>query len=156
VDDATDALIEFKPHVASITSTEYRELMSRADTWLALGWNGDYFYILEEQENTKYVIPSEGTEFWVDTWGILADAPHPNLAHEFINWILTPERQAVESNFTYYASAVEGAKELTDDAVSADPSIYPDAEVTDKLEPTEADPTILEQRTEAFTRFQAA
>lgn len=156
VDAATEALVAFKPHVQAITSTEYRELMSRADAWIALGWNGDAFYILEEQESTKYVIPSEGTEYWVDCWSVLADAPHPNLAHEFVNWILTPERQAVESNFTYYASAVSGAKELTDEAVRNDPAIYPPDEVTSKLEATAADPLILEQRTEAFTRFQAA
>jgi spermidine/putrescine transport system substrate-binding protein len=156
VDEATELLVEFKPHVEAITSTEYRELMSRADTFLALGWNGDAFYIAEEQASAKYVIPSEGTEFWVDCWSLLADAPHPNLAHEFINWILTPERQGVESNFTYYASAVEGAEEFTDKAITDDPSIYPPPEVTDKLEPTKSDPLIVEQRTEAFTRFQSA
>jgi spermidine/putrescine-binding protein len=156
VDAATEELIKFKPHVLAITSTEYRELMGRADAWLALGWNGDYFYIYEDQPSTKYVIPSEGTEFWVDTWAILADAPHPNLAHEFVNWILTPERQAVETNFTYYASAVEGAKELTDKAIADDSSIYPPAEVTSKLEATAADPAIQETRAEAFTKFQAA
>jgi spermidine/putrescine transport system substrate-binding protein len=156
VDAAVEQMVEFKPHVAAITSTEYRELMGRADTYLALGWNGDYFYIYEDQPSTRYVIPEEGTEFWVDCWSILADAPHPNIAHEFLNWILTPERQGVETNFTYYASAVEGATEFTDEAITSDPSIYPPAEVTEKLEATASDPLILEQRTEAFTRFQSA
>jgi spermidine/putrescine transport system substrate-binding protein len=156
VDQAVEKLIEFKPHVAAITSTEYRELMSRADTYLALGWNGDYFYVAEKQKKAKYVIPSEGTEFWVDCWSILADAPHPNLAHEFVNWILTPERQGVETNLTYYASAVDGAEDFTDAAIVSDPSIYPPPEVTDKLEATASDPTLFEQRTEAFTRFQSA
>ena len=156
VDAATEEMVKFKPHVEAITSTEYRELMGRADTWLALGWNGDYFYVYEDQPSTKYVIPSEGTEFWVDCWSILADAPHPNIAHEFLNWILTPERQGVETNFTYYASAVEGATEFTDEAIVSDPSIYPPEEVTNKLEATKSDPQILEQRTEAFTRFQSA
>ena len=27
-----------------------------------------------------YVVPSEGTLFWLDTWVMLADAPHPNAA----------------------------------------------------------------------------
>jgi spermidine/putrescine transport system substrate-binding protein len=156
VDQAVEEMIKFKPHVEAITSTEYRELMGRADTWLALGWNGDAFYILEDQPSTKYVIPSEGTEFWVDCWSILADAPHPNLAHEWINWILTPERQGVETNFTYYASAVTGATEFTDEAIVNDPSIYPPEEVTNKLEATSSDPTAFEQRNEAFTRFQSA
>jgi spermidine/putrescine transport system substrate-binding protein len=156
VDQAVEEMVKFKPHVEAITSTEYRELMGRADTWLALGWNGDYFYIYEDQPSTKYVIPSEGTEFWIDCWSILASAPHPNLAHEFLNWILTPERQGLETNFTFYASAVEGAAEHTKKAIVNDPSIYPPAEVTEKLEATASDPLLVEQRTEAFTRFQSA
>ena len=156
VDQATAQMVEFKPHVEAITSTEYRELMGRADTYLALGWNGDYFYIYEDQPSTRYVIPTEGTEFWIDCWSILADAPHPNLAHEFCNWILTPERQGIETNFTYYASAVTGATEFTDKVITEDPSIYPPAEVTDKLEATASDPLLVDQRTEAFTRFQSA
>jgi spermidine/putrescine transport system substrate-binding protein len=156
VDEAAQALVDFKPHVGAITSTEYRELLSRGDMYLGLGWNGDYFYVYEEQPSAKYVIPSEGTEFWVDCWSVLASAPHPNLAQEFLNWILTPERQGVESSFTYYASAVAGAEEHTDPAVAEDPNIYPPAEVTDRLEATAADPEVLETRTEAFTRFQAA
>jgi spermidine/putrescine transport system substrate-binding protein len=156
VDEAVAEMVAFKPHVRAITSTEYRELLSRADAFLALGWNGDYFYIVEDQPSTKYVIPSEGTEFWIDCWSILASAPHPNLAHEFLNWILTPERQGVETNFTYYASAVEGAADHTIKAIVNDPSIYPPAEVTNKLEATASDPLLVEQRTEAFTRFQSA
>lgn len=156
VDEAVAQMEEFKPHVEAITSTEYRELMGRADTWLALGWNGDAFYIAEDQASTKYVIPTEGTEFWIDSWSILADAPHPNLAHEFMNWILTPERQGIETNITYYASAVTGATDFTDPAITGDPGIYPPSDVIEKLEATASDPVMVDQRTEAFTRFQSA
>jgi spermidine/putrescine transport system substrate-binding protein len=156
VDEATAQMVEFKPHVEAITSTEYRELMGRADTWLALGWNGDSFYIYEDQPSTKYVVPSEGTEYWLDCWSILASAPHPNLAHEFLNWILTPERQGIETNFTYYASAVTGAEKFTDKAITSDPAIYPSSDVIDKLEATASDPVLVDQRVEAFTRFQSA
>jgi spermidine/putrescine transport system substrate-binding protein len=156
VDEALELLIDFKPHIASITSSQYRQLMSRADTYLALGWNGDFFYVIEDQPSVRYVIPEEGTEFWVDTWAIPASAPHPNLAHEFINWILTPERQGVESSFTYYASCVTGAQEHTAKAVASDPNIYPPAEVVDRLEFNNGDPEVLDLRSDAWRRFQAA
>jgi spermidine/putrescine transport system substrate-binding protein len=156
IDEALELLIDFKPHIRAITSTQYRQMMSRAETYLALGWNGDFFYVFEDQPSVRYVIPEEGTEFWVDTWSIPASAPHPNLAHEFINWVLTPERQGVESSYTYYASAVTGAQEFTAKAVANDPSIYPPPEVTDKLESSSADPLAVQLRTDAWRRFQAA
>src|SRR3990172_7326044 len=130
VDQAVDELIKIKPHIAAITSSSYRTMMKHGDTWISLNWNGDPFYVASEQPSVKYVIPTEGTEYWVDTWAIPATAPHPNIAMEFINWVLTPENQARETNYTYYASAVKGARELTDPAVAADPAIYPAEEVT--------------------------
>jgi spermidine/putrescine transport system substrate-binding protein len=156
VDQAVDELIKIKPHIAAIISSGYREMIQRGDTLVALGWNGDYFYTLEDQPSTKYVIPSEGTEFWVDTWAIPASAPHPNLAMEFINWILTPERQGTETNFTYYASAVTDAFEHLDPAIANDPAIYPALEVTAKLEANSGDPVMFDLRTQGWTRFKSA
>jgi spermidine/putrescine-binding protein len=156
MDQALDVLIPFKPHIASITSSQYRQMMSRGDTFLALGWNGDFFYVLEDQPSVKYVIPEEGTEYWIDSWAIPASAPHPNLAHAFINWILTPENQGRETNFTYYASCVTGAEEHTDQALAQDTSIFPPAEVTDKLEIASAEPAVVQLRASAWTKFLAA
>ena len=156
VDEALALLVDLKPHIASITSSQYRQMMSRADTYLALGWNGDFFYVAEDQPSVKYVIPEEGTEYWVDVWAVPAEAPHPVAAHEFMNWILTPENQGRESSYTYYASTVTGAEEFTPKAIVNDPSIYPPPEVTDKLEYAETDPEIVQLRADAWNRFLAA
>jgi spermidine/putrescine transport system substrate-binding protein len=156
VNEALDVIIPFKEHISSITSSQYRQMMSRADTYLALGWNGDFFYVAEDQPSVKYVIPEEGTEYWVDVWAVPAEAPHPVAAHEFMNWILTPENQGRESSYTYYASTVTGAEEFTPKAIVDDPSIYPPPEVTDKLEYAETDPAIVQLRADAWNRFLAA
>lgn len=157
IDEALDILIPFKPHISAITSSQYRQKMSRAETYLALGWNGDFFYVYEDQPSVKYVIPEEGTEYWIDTWAIPTGAPHPVAAHEFINWILTPENQGRETSYTYYASAVAGAEEFTAKAIVNDPAIYPPSDVTDNLEVARSDdPEIVQLRADAWTRFLAA
>jgi spermidine/putrescine transport system substrate-binding protein len=156
VDDALEVLIPFKPHISAITSSQYRQMMSRAETYLALGWNGDFFYVIEDQPSVTYVIPEEGTEYWIDSWAIPAEAPHPVAAHEFINWILTPENQGRETSYTYYASAVTGAEEFTPKAIVNDPSIYPPAEVVDQLEFARTDADIVQLRADAWNRFLAA
>jgi spermidine/putrescine transport system substrate-binding protein len=157
VDEALQVLIPFKPHISSITSSQYRQMMSRAETYLALGWNGDFFYVIEDQPSVKYVIPEEGTEYWIDSWAIPAEAPHPVAAHEFINWILTPENQGRETSYTYYASAVAGAEEFTPKAIVNDPSIYPSPDVLEKLEFARTDdPEIVQLRADAWNRFLAA
>jgi spermidine/putrescine transport system substrate-binding protein len=156
IDQALDLLIPFKPHIAQITSSQYRQMMSRADVYLALGWNGDFFFVLEDQPSVKYVIPEEGTEYWLDVWSVPADAPHPVAAHEFMNWILTPENQGRETSYTYYASCVTGHEEFTDKAIINDPSIYPPPDVTDKLEQAITEPQLVQLRADAWNRFLAA
>jgi len=153
VNEATDKLISIKSYIYDVTSSKYRQEMSREDTYVALGWNGDFFYVKPPH---KYVIPSEGSEFWLDNWAIPSTAAHPNLAHEFLNWILTPEHQATESSYTYYASPVPAAKPLIDKAVANDPAIYPPDEVVAKLETAIADPMFLQLRNDAWTKFKAA
>src|SRR6266568_1015771 len=153
VNAATDQLIKIKPDIAAVTSSDYRQKMQREETYVALGWNGDFFYVKKPH---KYVIPSEGSEFWLDNWCIPASAPHPDVAHEFINFILTPQHQATETNYTYYASCVAAAKPLIDPAISGDPSIYPPDEVIAKLETAIADPQFLQLRNDAWTKFKAA
>ena len=41
------------------------------------GWTGVLTQDMADTPDKGYVVPSEGTIFWLDTWVLLADAPHP-------------------------------------------------------------------------------
>lgn len=150
-------LVALKPHLASISST-YIPQIEAGDIWMGLGWNGDFSVIKGNKgsEDAVYVIPSEGSEVWLDTWVIPKNAPHLAAAHAFINFILTPSVQGKETSFTYYASGESGATPCVDPTVSGDKSIYPSAEVTAKLEAAKdlGDGTKL--RDEIWTKFKSA
>ena len=47
----------------------------------------------------------EGALAWFDLWFIPADAPHPDNAHQFLNYLLRPDVIGAISNETRYASA---------------------------------------------------
>ena len=61
--------------------------------------------------NLKYYLPSQGTEIWVDTMAIPAHAPNPQLALEFINFILSAHTGADLSNFNEYASPNQASQQ---------------------------------------------
>ncbi len=42
-------------------------------------------------------IPSEGATGWADTWMLAADAPHPNCAYKWMQWVTTPKVQAEQA-----------------------------------------------------------
>src|SRR3546814_5760201 len=68
---------------------------------------------------------SEGALMWCDQMAIPADAPHPDNAHAFINFIMCPEVAAKASNYVYYANGNKASQEFLNEDVINDPAIYP-------------------------------
>ena len=44
-------------------------------------------------------IPSEGATGWADTWLLATNAPHPNCAYKWMQWVTTPKVQAEEAMY---------------------------------------------------------
>lgn len=54
-------------------------------------WSGNAGTLMAQGEPAGYVIPEEGAVGWMDTWSIVADAPNPELAHAWIDWMTGAE-----------------------------------------------------------------
>jgi putrescine transport system substrate-binding protein len=80
------------------------------------------------------VIPTEGSEFWVDNWSILKNAPDPVAAHAFINFMLDPQVTANEIKTTYYAQCEAAAYKYMDPALAGNTVIYPNDATVARLE----------------------
>jgi len=74
-------------------------------------------------------LPKEGTAFAIDVMAIPADAPHPDNAHAFINFLLTPKVIGPITDYIGYANAVPAADAYTDPYVLNDPAVKPAADV---------------------------
>lgn len=98
-----------------------------------MSYNGDYlFYKAEDPEayeNIEFTIPEEGAELWVDSMMIPAEAPNPDLAHKFINYILSAEIGAQLSNWTWYSSPNEAAQPMLDEELRQPPATPTDAQM---------------------------
>jgi spermidine/putrescine transport system substrate-binding protein len=155
---ARDLLLRFKPFVGKVTSTDYKADLTNGNMWISMGWNGDFEAIKGQTPPppVQYVVPSEGSELWVDTWAILKSAPHPVAAHAFLNFLLDPKIQAQEIQFTYYAQAESDALSLIPDAIKNDPIVYPSVQAIQPLETRKATPRGQKARDQIFTEFKAA
>ena len=131
--EARDDLLNLKLHLLAF-ETNYRPLLTLGKACLALGWNGDAATLIAQDIPIQYVIPSEGSQIWEDDWAIAADAPNPELAHAFLNYVLRPEIAAQEARYTRYATGNHSAMALLDEEVRNDPSIYPPQELLARLE----------------------
>jgi spermidine/putrescine-binding protein len=156
LNQAKAKLMELKPHLLSITSTQYIDLMQKGQAILSLGWNGDFFAVQTKQPKVVYIVPSEGSELWMDNWSILKTAPDPVAAHAFLNFLMDPHVAAKEISVTYYAQCISAAKPYIDPAILNNSSIYPSASVIDKLEAQKALGDGQRLRDEIWTEFKAA
>jgi len=148
-------LIEQKPLVSAYTSDTYMEMLASGDVWLSQGWSGDVYQVVAENQDVRYAIPKEGTTMYLDNVAIPAKAPHVELAHQFINYILRPEVSAGISNFVWYANPNEASYPYTNPEILNDPAIYPPKEVMDKLEFLKVLGEYEQQINEAWTEILA-
>ena len=126
-------LLRLKPHLLRF-ETDYKPLLASGETCMALGWNGDATALNARGIPVKYIVPNEGSQIWEDDWAIAADAPNPDAAHLFLNFVLRPEIAAQEARYTRYATGNRSALALLDEEMRSDRSTYPSAEVLTKLE----------------------
>jgi putrescine transport system substrate-binding protein len=140
-----EALMEsIKPYIRKFDSSGYIDDLANGDACLSIGYSGDVYIAKSRAEDAKngvhiqYVIPKEGTIQWFDMLAIPADAPHPENALKFINYIMQPQVTADISDYVFYANGNTAAFPLVDKKITGDPNIYPSPEVAAKLVPLQA------------------
>jgi putrescine transport system substrate-binding protein len=152
---AEATLTKIRPYIRNINSSEYIEALANGDLCIAVGYNGDVMQARDRAREANkgidvdYVVPKEGSILWFDMMAIPADAPNPQSAYAFMNYILTPQVSADISNFKRYANANLAAQPLVKPDVKDDPRIYPPAQQREKLAVQLADSA---EQTRAITR----
>jgi spermidine/putrescine-binding protein len=111
------------------SSDTYIDELAANETWLAQGWSGDVFQAQGDNPDIRYVIPKEGSLRWADVMCVPKDAPHPENAARFMNYVLHPKAAARISKYVSYGTPVPLAKALLSPEQLNDPGIYPPASV---------------------------
>ncbi|MEM7045750.1 MAG: polyamine ABC transporter substrate-binding protein [Pseudomonadota bacterium] len=154
-------LMEIRPHIRYFHSSQYVNDLANGEICLAVGWSGDVLqahYRALEAENAvdiEYTIPDEGTIIWFDMMAIPADAPNPEAAHAFMNFVLRPDVMAGISDYVAYANAVPESWPLMDQELVEDESIFTSEQVQERLFPAQVLPmNATRERTRLWTRVR--
>ena len=158
VRDMLGAALKYKGH--SLNSTDPQELKEARDLVLeakkrslgfegsvgaknrvlartaraAIVYSGEGVRGVNDDAETVYFIPDEGSQIWVDNLAVLAKAPHRDLAEKFVNFILDARIGAQLSNFTQYSSPNKAALPFVRSQDLKNPTVYPPPELRAKLE----------------------
>ncbi len=136
---AEPVLEAVRPYVRKFHSSEYINALANGDICVAFGWSGDILQARDraaEAENgveIAYNAPTEGALMWFDQLAIPADAPNPEGAHKFLDFILDAQNMAAASNYVYYANGNKASQEFLVEDVIGDTAIYPDEATLENL-----------------------
>ena len=139
IEKAEPVLMGVRPHVQKFHSSEYINALANGEICVAFGWSGDILQARDraaEAENgvdIVYNAPSEGALMWFDQMAIPVDAPNPEGAHVFLNFIMDAQNMAQASNYVYYANGNAASKEFLVEDVIGDTAIYPDEATLENL-----------------------
>ena len=76
---------------------------------------------LDANPNLQVVWPKEGLGFGIDGAFIPANAPHPDNAHAFLNYLLDGQVAATTAEWQYYCTPNAAAQEFLSDAYKNNP-----------------------------------
>jgi putrescine transport system substrate-binding protein len=131
LDRAAELIQRVRPYVRKFHSSQYINDLATADLCIALGYSGDVIQArnrareAESAVEIAFRVPREGAQMSIDMLGIPADAPHPDNALLFINYILRPEVIAAVSNAVSYPNPNLAATAYVKADIRDDPGIYP-------------------------------
>jgi spermidine/putrescine-binding protein len=87
LEEAKAKLAELVPNVKAFDSDSPKTALIAGDVDLGMTWTGEAFLAQQEKPSIQYVYPTEGAMLWQDNWAMPKDAPHPDAAYAWLNYI---------------------------------------------------------------------
>lgn len=131
---AADELIRQKPLVYKYANDSARDLLANGSAAVGVVWNGEYIYTKDLNEDVEFVIPKEGSEFFIDSWVIPKDAVNKKNAEAWINFLCKAEIAAINFDYLYYTTPNEAALDLIDEEYLEEEAVFPDGETIERCE----------------------
>lgn len=115
--------------VQAYVMDEIFDKMSGGEAAMAPYYAGDAITMIDESPQLDFVIPEEGTNYFVDAMCIPANAKNKEAAEIFINYMCEPDVGLANIDFIGYSTPIKEVWERLDDEMKYSPIAYPSEEV---------------------------
>jgi putrescine transport system substrate-binding protein len=154
-------LMKVRPFVRSFDSTEYMNGLANKEVCIAMSWSSDYAYSRARAKAAgvdvplAFTVPKEGANQTFSSLLIPKEAPHPQAAYAFINFILQPDVIAEITNQIFYGNDNIASRPLIDPKILHDATLYPTPEIEARLYRSAETSAATERiRTRTWTRLK--
>ena len=126
---AADKLIEQKPVVQSYVMDEVFDKMESGEAAIAAYYGGDYLTMADINPDLAFAYPKEGTNIFVDSMCIPANANNKAAAELFINFMCEPEIALANAEYLCYLCPHTAVLEDERYTLRGNEVLYPQQEV---------------------------
>ena len=113
---------------------ETKDKMVAGEAALAVVWSGDAQYAIDLNPDLAYVVPSEGSNIWVDGMVIPKAAQNRENAEAFINFMCRPDIAQLNCEEIWYSSPNTAAIQLMGDEYINNLTMNPTQDIIDRCE----------------------
>ena len=138
--EAAAAIKKAKPYWAAFNASSYIKELTVGNIWLVHGYSNDIFQADLDAQAAKRPfrilqgMPKEGAVLALDNMVIHKDAPRPDLAHKFMNFMLEGKNSAELTNLIGSGNPNLDAVKYIKPEILKNAAIFPDKAVEAKLE----------------------
>ena len=154
---AEEKLMALKPNVRVLSYDAQHLAMISGEAAIGFMFTPAVVWVQEERDGLEVVYPKEGMGFGIDNLFIPKNAPHPDNAHLFLDFILRPEIGKAIAENQAYMCVNRASYPLLSDEFKSNPALYIPSEVlgdTEYIEDIGTEPTAW--MSTAWDKFKAA
>lgn len=127
-------LFKQRPFIKTFHEDNGQDLLLSGDIDVVMEYNGDIAQIMQNDIDIDFVVPKEGSLLISDSLCIPVNAPHPDNAHSFINYLLDAEVGKKVSEKILFPTPNDAARVLMPESYKSNPVIFPPAALIRKSE----------------------
>ena len=112
LDKAVEVALKWRKNAPKLDNAQYKDSVASGDWLIGHGYSSDAAQMMRKDPNIGFALPKEGFTIAFDEMVIAADAPQPELAHKFINFMYTPRVARANVEGVCAAMPVKGVLKL--------------------------------------------
>ncbi len=134
IEAARQSLVEQKHLVANYGNDDLKDKMIAGRYMFSVAYSGDAIWMIEGNEDLAYVVPDEGSNFFIDAMCIPTSSKNTEAAYLFIDFMNDPEIAYENAEYIGYSTPHTEALQLLGEDYIEDEVYNPSAETLAKCE----------------------
>lgn len=153
---AYELLEKQKADVQAYLVDEARDEIVAGNAVLALVYSGEAYLGKEYNPDLEYVVPKEGSQVWLDSWGVTKHCKNPEMAMQFLDFLCREDIAQMNFEYIYYSTPNDAVIDALSEEERADETLVPAADATANCEVcVQQDTEIVELENELWKELKA-